>query len=71
MTLLVLPLAFAANYLMFYIQSAMFTAQGLKVRRNRLGFLVYVLFYGIVLQPACLLGYLKELLNLRKHWGTK
>jgi biofilm PGA synthesis N-glycosyltransferase PgaC len=71
MTLLVLPLAFAANYLMFYIQSAMFTAQRLKVRRNRLGFLVYVLFYGIVLQPACLLGYLKELLNLRKHWGTK
>jgi biofilm PGA synthesis N-glycosyltransferase PgaC len=56
---------------MFYIQSAMFTAQGLKVRRNRLGFLAYVLFYGIVLQPACLLGYLKELLNLRKHWGTK
>jgi hypothetical protein len=24
-----------------------------------------------VLQPGCVLGYLSEMLNLRKHWGTK
>jgi biofilm PGA synthesis N-glycosyltransferase PgaC len=71
MTLLVLPMAFVVNYLMFYIQSHMFRAQGLKVRRNPLGFLVYALFYGLVLQPGCVLGYLAEMLNLRKHWGTK
>jgi biofilm PGA synthesis N-glycosyltransferase PgaC len=71
MTLLVLPMAFAVNYLMFYIQSRMFRAQGLKVRRNPLGFVVYALFYGVVLQPGCVLGYLSEMLNLRKHWGTK
>ncbi|MEI7036294.1 glycosyltransferase [Fulvimonas yonginensis] len=71
MTLLVLPMAFAVNYLMFFIQSRMFRAQGLKVRRNPIGFLVYALFYGVVLQPGCVLGYLAELLNLRKHWGTK
>ncbi|MEO6171256.1 MAG: glycosyltransferase [Lysobacter sp.] len=71
MTLLVLPLALAVNYLMFFIQSRMFKAQGLKVRRNPLGFIVYTLFYGILLQPGCVLGYLAELLNLRKHWGTK
>jgi biofilm PGA synthesis N-glycosyltransferase PgaC len=71
MTLLVLPLACVVNYLMFFIQSRMFKAQGLKVRRNPVGFLVYSLFYGIVLQPGCVLGYLSEMLNLRKHWGTK
>jgi poly-beta-1,6-N-acetyl-D-glucosamine synthase len=71
MTLLVLPMAFAVNYLMFFIQSRMFRAQGLKVRRNPIGFLVYALFYGLVLQPGCVLGYLSEMLNLRKHWGTK
>lgn len=71
MTLLVLPLAFVVNYLMFYIQSHMFHAQGLKVRRNPIGFIVYALFYGLVLQPGCVLGYLAEMLNLRKHWGTK
>lgn len=71
MTLLVLPLAMVVNYVMFFIQSRMFKAQGLKVRRNPVGFIVYTLFYGIVLQPGCVLGYLSELLNLRKHWGTK
>lgn len=71
MTLLVLPLAFVVNYIMFLIQSRMFMTQGLKVRRNPLGFMVYALFYGIVLQPGCVVGYLSELLNLRKHWGTK
>ncbi len=71
MTLLVLPLAMIVNYVMFFIQSRMFKAQGLKVRRNPVGFIVYTLFYGIVLQPGCVLGYLSEILNLRKHWGTK
>lgn len=71
MTLLVLPLACIVNYLMFFIQSRMFKAQGLKVRRNPVGFIVYSLFYGVVLQPGCVAGYLSELLNLRKHWGTK
>ena len=71
MTLLVLPLAFVVNYLMFIIQSRMFKAQGLKVRRNPIGFIVYSLFYGIVLQPGCVWGYLAEVLHLRKRWGTK
>lgn len=71
MTLLVLPLAMLVNYLMFMIQSRMFTDEGLRVRRNPLGFVIYALFYSIILQPACVLGYLSEFFNLRKHWGTK
>ncbi|WNL44853.1 glycosyltransferase [Dyella sp. BiH032] len=71
MTLLVLPMAGLVNYLMFFIQSRMFRAQGLKVRHNPLGLLVYTLFYGIVLQPGCVLGYAAELLRMRKRWGTK
>jgi poly-beta-1,6-N-acetyl-D-glucosamine synthase len=71
MTVLVLPLAMLVNYLMFVIQSGMFTAQGLKVRRNPLGFAVYALFYSVILQPACLWGYLSELVKQPKTWGTK
>lgn len=71
MTLLVLPLAFVVNYVMFRIQSRMFVEQGLKVRRNVAGFLFYALLYGIVLQPACVVGYAQELLNRAKRWGTK
>jgi len=71
MTLLVLPLAMIVNYIMFVIQSKMFTEQGLKVRKNPVAFIFYALFYGIILQPACFLGYLSEIFGKRKTWGTK
>lgn len=71
MTLLVLPLAMLVNYLMFSIQSKMFVEQGLKVRRNVFGFVFYALFYSILLQPACVVGYAQELLSRKKNWGTK
>ena len=71
MTLLVLPLTMLVNYVMFHIQSHMFVEQGLKVRRNIGGFFFYALLYSAVLQPACVVGYVKELLNRSKQWGTK
>ena len=71
LTLLLLPLAGLVNYVMFRIQSRMFTQQGLRVRRNLGGFLFYSLCYSFVLQPACVVGYLQELMNRTKTWGTK
>jgi len=71
MTLLVLPLGMLVNVVMFRIQSRMFAEQGLKVRRNVGGFLFYALFYGLILQPACVIGYMQEILNRAKTWGTK
>lgn len=70
-TLLVLPLAMLVNYLMFRIQSRMFVEQGLKVRRNVFGFVFYSLFYSMVLQPACVIGYMQEVFLRTKKWGTK
>ncbi|MFD1560280.1 glycosyltransferase [Paraburkholderia silviterrae] len=71
MTLLVLPMAMLINVLMYRIQNRMFTEQGLKVRRNRLGFVCYSLLYGLVLQPACVVGYAQEFVTRSKRWGTK
>lgn len=71
MTLLVLPLAMLVNYLMFRIQSAMFDEQRLKIRRNLFGFFFYAVFYSAVLQPACVAGYIQELMWRTKSWGTK
>jgi biofilm PGA synthesis N-glycosyltransferase PgaC len=71
MTLLVLPMAGLVNYLMYAIQSRMFHAQNLTVRRNPFGLLMYTLFYGVVLQPGCVMGYVAELFKMRKRWGTK
>ena len=71
MTLVVLPLAMLVNFLMYQIQNGMFREQGLKVRRNVVGFVFYALLYSIVLQPACVLGYVKEMVLRTKNWGTK
>jgi biofilm PGA synthesis N-glycosyltransferase PgaC len=71
MTLLLLPMALLMNMFMFNIGSKMFDTQGLRVRRNIAGFFAYALGYSFILQPACILGYLSELLHLRKTWGTK
>lgn len=71
MTLLVLPLAFIVNSIMYVVGKRTFKTLGLKVRKNYTGFLFYSLLYGLILQPACVLGYVSEVLNFRKTWGTK
>jgi len=71
MTLALLPLAFIMSYLMFSIEHRMFEQIGLKVRRNRFGLIVYMIFYSLLLQPASVLGYLDEIFKTRKTWGTK
>lgn len=71
MTLSLLPIAFVLNWQMYLIGGALFKAEHLTIRANVLGFISYVLIYGMVLQPACVYGYFSEILNLRKSWGTK
>ncbi len=71
MTLALLPISFVMNSLMYTRSKATFDEVGLKVRRNRLGLLNYTLVYSMILQPACVWGYISEILNLRKTWGTK
>lgn len=71
MTLALLPISVLMNSLMYVRSKATFDEVGLKVRQNRLGLITYNLLYSIVLQPACVWGYVSEILNLRKTWGTK
>ncbi len=71
LTLAVLPLAMLMNYLMFSVQKKMFLSRGLKVRQNAAAFWWYALCYQMVMVPACVAGYLSEMMSLRKQWGTK
>jgi len=71
MTLALLPMALVMNLLMYRISAGMFDAQGLRVRRNIKGFLIYVFAYSLVLQPVSVAGYVSELIGLRRAWGTK
>ena len=65
-TLAMLPMALAINYLMYRLGAQMFASNGLRVRRNLSGFLTYAFLYSLVLQPACVAGYLSELFAPRK-----
>jgi biofilm PGA synthesis N-glycosyltransferase PgaC len=71
MTLALLPMALLMNLLMYRISIRMFHAQGLRVRRNIAGFLLYTFAYSLVLQPVSAAGYASELLGLRKSWGAR
>ena len=71
LTLALLPMALLVNLVMYRVGSQMFARSGLRVRRNVSGFLVYAFVYSLILQPACVVGYLAELVGLRKTWGTK
>ena len=71
MTLALLPMGFAMNYMMYSIGNKSFKHKDLKVRRNLPGFFIYTLLYSLIMQPACLLGYASELLGTKKTWGTK
>ena len=59
------------NGVMYRVNAGMFEDQGLRVRFNPLGFGLYTLAYSLILQPACVVGYLSELFGRRRQWGTK
>lgn len=71
MTILVLPLAFIWNAIIYRVQKKMLNQQGLHVRRNPAGLFSYVIIYSLVLQPVCVGGYISELIGMRKQWDTK
>ena len=71
MTLAVLPLGFIGNLVFYVGQRDLFAKNGLKVRKNMMGFICYVLFYQFMMNPAVIYGYLSELFRRKKTWGTK
>lgn len=71
MTLALIPPSLLLNQIMFHAEDVMFRKENLKVRKNIFGFIFYMISYGIVLQPACVWGYISEIFKFKKHWGTK
>ena len=67
-TLLVLPLTILQNYILYRYQKSVFRVLGLKIRRNRSGFIAYVLCYQVLISPMSVWGYLQEWLKLRRVW---
>jgi biofilm PGA synthesis N-glycosyltransferase PgaC len=68
MTLFVLPLAFFIVTLLFFKQKKVFATLHLKVRKNFLGFLFYMVVYQAIMSPICVIGYLQEIAGVAKRW---
>lgn len=68
-TLFVLPLTLLVNWVLYHFQRrTVFRRLGLRVRRNRLGFVLYIVVYQMIMSPVSVLGYGQELLGLRRRW---
>ncbi|WP_053364733.1 glycosyltransferase [Bacillus sp. FJAT-27251] len=69
MTLFVLPLTLVSYGLLYrYQKRYVFENLQLNIRKNKLGFLLYILFYQMIMSPVSVLGYLQELFRLRRVW---
>lgn len=68
MTLLVLPITFASYYVLYRYQRHVFKALDLRVRKNRLGFVLFILGYQILMSPISVLGYIQELFRRERIW---
>jgi poly-beta-1,6-N-acetyl-D-glucosamine synthase len=69
-TLGVLPLTLIVNLILYRFQRRrVFNLLGLRVRRNTMGFVGFVLAYQVLMSPIAVLGYGQELLGLRRRWS--
>jgi len=68
-TLAVLPLTLIVNLTLYRFQRRrVFNILGLRVRRNSMGFVAFVLTYQMLMSPIAVVGYGQELLGLRRRW---
>jgi poly-beta-1,6-N-acetyl-D-glucosamine synthase len=68
-TVAVLPLTLLVNAILYrYQRRRVFNVLGLRVRRNALGFVAFVLTYQMLMSPVSVAGYVQELLGLRRRW---
>ncbi|MGE5329561.1 MAG: glycosyltransferase [Deltaproteobacteria bacterium] len=68
MTLTVLPFTLLISTVMYKLQSKNFVELKLKVRKNKIGFVVYTLAYQLLMAPICVWGYAEELMGVMKRW---
>ncbi|CDM70252.1 glycosyl transferase, family 2 [Clostridium bornimense] len=66
--LLVLPFTLFSFFILFHKQKYFFNQLDLKVRKNKIGFILFILFYQIIMSPISLMGYLQEVFRVKRVW---
>ncbi|MCQ2977965.1 MAG: glycosyltransferase family 2 protein [archaeon] len=68
-TLFTIPLNFISfSILLWKERKYVFKPMGLKIRRNIKGYVAFLLTYQMIMSPAALLGYFKELTRSKRKW---
>ncbi|RLD13257.1 MAG: glycosyltransferase family 2 protein, partial [Caldiserica bacterium] len=67
-TLLVIPLNFVFSIIMYYQQKETFKMLNLTIRRNIVGYFMFLLFYQIIHSPISVLGYFQEIFKSERVW---
>lgn len=68
-TLFVLPLTLISYSLLYYYQrNYVFKKLNLKIRKNKKGFIIFILFYQMIMSPISVLGYFQEFFGLKRIW---
>jgi len=68
MTLLVLPMTLMSYAVLYTYQRRVFRSLNLSIRKNRWGFIGFVLVYQFLMSPVSVWGYLQEFLSLKRIW---
>jgi biofilm PGA synthesis N-glycosyltransferase PgaC len=69
MTLLVLPLTLISySVLYIYQRNFVFKPLHLRIRKNILGFILFILGYQMIMSPVSVYGYIQEALQFKRNW---
>jgi biofilm PGA synthesis N-glycosyltransferase PgaC len=69
MTLLVLPFTFGSYYILYLYQRGVFDELNLRIRKNNLGFFLFILGYQMLMAPISVCGYVQEVFDLDRVWS--
>ncbi|MBS4173966.1 glycosyltransferase [Bacillus sp. FJAT-49736] len=69
MTLFVLPLTFLSFGILYLYQKRMvFRPLNLRIRKNIIGFVLFILVYQMIMSPVSTYGYIQELFKVKRKW---
>jgi len=69
MTLFVLPLTIISYSILYLYQSrVVFKRLNLKVRRNLVGFIFFIIGYQMIMSPVSVYGYIQEFFKISRKW---
>lgn len=64
----VFPLTLFTFTVLYLKQKTFFNFLNLKVRKNKLGFWIFILFYQMIMSPISLIGYIQEFSKAKRVW---